>query len=168
MHEAVRTMLERYAIETSDQALAALREILQEVALLGLWRSKFFERAAFYGGTALRVLHGLPRYSEELDFSLLAPDAEFSLGAYGDSLRREIAGFGFEVDFVYRREMRVGAIDSAFLKANTLQQLLVIRADRPVTTGIHPGQLLRIKLEVDTDPPAGFQVESRRPGSPRC
>ena len=70
MHEAIRTMLDRYDCRSRDDYVHALREILQEVALLGLWRSKFFEHAAFYGGTALRVLHGLDRYSEDLDFSL--------------------------------------------------------------------------------------------------
>jgi hypothetical protein len=72
MHEAIRTMLDRYACQTRDDYANALREILQELALLGLWRGKFFEHAAFYGGTALRVLYGLDRYSADLDFSLLA------------------------------------------------------------------------------------------------
>lgn len=81
MHDAVRSMLDRYTCRTRDDYINALRGILQEIALLGLWRSKFFEHAAFYGGTALRVLHGLDRYSEDLDFSLLEPDESFSLGA---------------------------------------------------------------------------------------
>ena len=79
MHDAIRTMLDRYNCLTRDDYTNALREILQEVALLGLWRSKFFEYAACYGGTALRVLYGLDRYSEDLDFSLLKPDPSFSL-----------------------------------------------------------------------------------------
>ena len=83
MHDAIRSMLSRYDLVTTDDHLSALREILQEVALLGLWRVKFFEHAAFYGGTALRILYGLDRYSEDLDFSPLTPAADFSLGAYG-------------------------------------------------------------------------------------
>ena len=70
MHEAIRSMLDRYDCLSRDDYVNALREILQDLALLGLWRSKFFEHAAFYGGTALRLLHGLDRYSEDLDFSL--------------------------------------------------------------------------------------------------
>ena len=71
MSEAIQHMLDRYRVQTRDEYLDALREILQQVALLGLWRGKFFEHAAFYGGTALRILYGLDRYSEDLDFSLL-------------------------------------------------------------------------------------------------
>ena len=129
MHEAIRPMLDRYAPETRDDYVNALREILQELALLGLWRSKFFEHAAFYGGTALRVLYGLDRYSEDIDFSLLAPDPGFSLGQYGESLLREIGSFGFSVEFEHREPTGQTAIESAFLKAHTLKQLLVIEAD---------------------------------------
>jgi hypothetical protein len=161
MHEAVRSMMDRYECRTSDDYTNALREILQETALLGLWRAKFFERAAFYGGTALRVLHGLDRYSEDLDFSLLAPDAGFSLGVFGEALKREIGAFGFQVEFRQRRAPRAGAIESAFLKANTLTELLTIDVEPGAIKGLHPGSTLTIKLEVDTDPPGGFLVESR-------
>ena len=113
MHEAIRTMLDRYACQTRDEYANALREILQELALLGLWRGKFFEQAAFYGGTALRVLYGLDRYSENLDFSLLASDPKFSLGPYGEALLREIGSFGFRVEFQQREKSRQTAIDLA-------------------------------------------------------
>jgi predicted nucleotidyltransferase component of viral defense system len=126
--------------------------------LLGLWRGKFFEHAAFYGGTALRVLYGLDRYSEDLDFSLLQPSKAFSLDAYGQTLRREIASFGFEVSFEVRQKTADSAIESAFLKANTAEQLIVIQA---TPTALHRHQTLKIKLEIDTDPPAGFETESR-------
>ena len=161
MHDAVRTMLDRYPLQTGDDCVNALREILQELALLGLWRSKFFEHAAFYGGTALRVLHGLDRFSEDIDFSLLAPDPGFSLGQYGESLAREIGSFGFRVEFEQREPTRRTAIESAFLKADTLEQLLVIEADPGLLAGLHPRPALRIKLEVDTDPPGGFETGSR-------
>ena len=87
MNQAVMEMLDRYQCRTEADYVNALREIMQEIALLGLWRSKFFERAAFYGGTALRVIYGLDRCSEDLDFSLLLPDAEFRLKNYGDALK---------------------------------------------------------------------------------
>ena len=161
MHEAIRSMLNRYAPQTRDDYVNALREILQELALLGLWRSKFFEHAAFYGGTALRVLYGLDRYSEDIDFSLLAPDPGFSLGQYGESLLREIGSFGFRVEFEHREQTRQTAIESAFLKAHTLKQLLIIEADAERFPDLHPGSVLRIKLEVDIDPPGGFETESR-------
>jgi predicted nucleotidyltransferase component of viral defense system len=161
MHEAIRSMLDRYDCRSRDDYIHALREILQELSLLGLWRSRFFEHAAFYGGTALRVLHGLDRYSEDLDFSLLRPNASFSLGAYGEALRREIAGFGFHVEFESHRKSRPSAIESAFLKTTTYQQLIVIEATQELLSDLHPAKALKIRLEVDTDPPAGFQTESR-------
>ena len=158
MNDAIQQMMERYACKTQDDHINALREILQQIALLGLWRGKFFEHAAFYGGTALRVLYGLDRYSEDLDFSLLQPSKAFSLDAYGQTLRREIASFGFEVSFEVRQKTADSAIESAFLKANTSEQLIVIQAS---PTALHHNQTLKIKLEIDTDPPAGFETESR-------
>ncbi|MBU0719111.1 MAG: nucleotidyl transferase AbiEii/AbiGii toxin family protein [Planctomycetes bacterium] len=161
MHDAIRSMLERYKCRSRDETINALREILQNLALLGLWRSKFFEHAAFYGGTALRVLHGLDRYSEDLDFSLLRPTPDFSLEGYGAALRREIGSFGFEVEFERRKKSRATAIESAFLKTNTLRELIRIEASEALLRGVHPGAQLKINLEVDIDPPDGFATEIR-------
>jgi hypothetical protein len=161
MNDAIRKMLERFPGTTYDDQRNALRELLQQIALLGLWRSKFFEHAAFYGGTALRVLHGLDRYSEDLDFSLLQPQATFSLEPYGDALARELSSFGFEVSFETRNRDRGSAIASAFLKADTLRKMIIIRPGTGLSHSPRPSEVLKIKLEVDTDPPGGFAVESR-------
>jgi predicted nucleotidyltransferase component of viral defense system len=161
MHEAIRSMLDRYECMSRDDYVNALREILQDLALLGLWRSKFFEHTAFYGGTALRLLHGLDRYSEDLDFSLLKSDVSFLLGSYGEALRREISSFGFHVTFESRPKRPASAIESAFLKANTYRQLIVIETGRELLRDLHPGKNLKIRLEVDTDPPAGFETETQ-------
>lgn len=163
MNDAIKTMLEAYNCRTRDDYENAAREIIQEVALLGLWRSKFFEHAAFYGGTALRVLYGLDRYSEDLDFSLLTPNPDFRLGAYGNSLQREIRSFGFHVSFEQptRPPGRRTAIESAFLKTNTLRELMVIEADPGILKGLHPDKQLKVKVEIDTDPPPGFQTENQ-------
>jgi predicted nucleotidyltransferase component of viral defense system len=160
MHDAIRSMMDRYDLQTRDDYINALREILQEIALLGLWRSKFFEHAAFYGGTALRVVYGLDRYSEDLDFSLLKPDDSFSLGTYAESLQHEIKSFGFQVDFEQRRTSHQSPIESAFLKTNTYKQMIVIEAAEELLRDLHPSKNLKIKLEVDTDPPPGFETES--------
>jgi predicted nucleotidyltransferase component of viral defense system len=154
-------MLNRYDCQTRDDYVNALREILQELALLGLWRSKFFEQAAFYGGTALRVLYGLDRYSEDLDFSLLRSNTTFSLGAFGDAVLREIRSFGFEVEFQSSEKSPRTRIESAFLRANTYRQLLVIDTSDDLLRGFPAGKTLKIKLEVDIDPPGGFATESR-------
>ena len=159
MHDAIRSMLSRYNLVTEDDHVNALREILQEVALLGLWRIKFFEHAALYGGTALRVLFGLDRYSEDLDFSLLEPREDFSLRIYGEALKREVESSGFEVNIDHRE--KASQIDSAFLKADTLRRLLMIGTGEKAVRHIHPRQILKIKIEIDTDPPGGFETESR-------
>jgi predicted nucleotidyltransferase component of viral defense system len=161
VNEAVAQLLSRYGPVTTQDYRQALREILQDVALLGLWRSNFFERAAFYGGTALRILHGLDRFSEDLDFSLLASDRSFDLSRYTASLEREVRAFGFDVTCEVKKTAETRAVRSAFLKADTVQELLTIEARPEVIAGVPKGQLIRIKLEVDTDPPPGFETEVR-------
>lgn len=162
MNDAVRQMLARYELSTNDDHLRALREILQELALLGLWRSHFFEHAACYGGTALRVLHGLNRFSEDLDFSLLVPQDGFAMDRFTNALETELLAFGFEVT-VETKGGRPGAsaIRSAFLKADTLKQLIEIRAPETLTRAVPRGARIRIRLEIDTDPPPGFATETR-------
>lgn len=161
MQSAVAQMLARYDCRSSDDYVRALREILQEIALLGLWRSKFFEKAAFYGGTSLRILYGLDRFSEDLDFSLLEPLPDFDLSGYSTALEKELKAFGFDVRVEQKSKSVTTAVQSAFLKADTVNQLLVIQAGADIARQIPPGQVIRIKLEVDTDPPGGFATESR-------
>ncbi len=161
MHEAIARMLEKYDLRTLEDYSRAIREILQELALLGLWRSKFFEKAAFYGGTALRILYGLDRFSEDLDFSLLRPDIEFDLSKYNSALKKELEAFGFDVEVGKVGKAIESPIQSAFLKTETRNQLIVIRADQEIVKQIPRGQVIKIKLEVDTDPPPGFSTHTR-------
>ncbi|MDD5089605.1 MAG: nucleotidyl transferase AbiEii/AbiGii toxin family protein [Candidatus Wallbacteria bacterium] len=159
MHEAVRQMLSVYQCDSVDQYLRAAREIMQEIALLGLWRARFFERAAFYGGTSLRILHGLDRFSEDLDFSLLEPDTGFDVTSYLGFLKQEMESFGFNVE-ISAKEKNL-PVQSAFLKAGTRELLLNISTDENIADSIHSGSIVRLKLEVDTDPPSGFSTETR-------
>ena len=161
MNKAIGMMMERYRCQSLEDHLQALREILQEIALLGLWRGKFFDKAAFYGGTALRILYGLDRFSEDLDFSLLTPMKGFDLSKYVSPLTKELAAFGFDVQVEQRQKVLESAIASAFLKADTFNQLLVIEAAEEIVKHVHRGQVLKIKLEIDTDPPSGFETQTR-------
>jgi hypothetical protein len=161
MHEAVTRMLAKYEPKSVDDSVRALREIIQEVALLGLWRAKFFEHAAFYGGTALRILYGLDRFSEDLDFSLLTPSPDFNLARYTASLEEELQAFGFNVRVEMVDKAVESAVQSAFLKANTRNELLVIEAGEELTGQVAAGQVLKVKIEVDTDPPPGFSTQTR-------
>ncbi len=152
--------LNSYAPQNQSQTEQALREIMQEIALAGLQRGGFFAKAAFYGGTALRILHGLPRFSEDLDFSLLAPDPQFELGGYLEAVVEEFNALGVKVTLEEKRKLRKSAIDSAFLKADTTWKELVIQDILPQQRVRFSGQL-KIKLEVDTDPPLGFETEEK-------
>lgn len=154
-------MLAGYERRRVEDDVRALREILQEIALLGLWRSRFFEKAAFYGGTALRILYGLDRFSEDLDFSLVKPAAEFDLSRYCNAVEKEIDAFGFEAAVTGKAKSVRSTIQSAFLKADTLKLLLVINTTESLTASIPRGQVLKIKIEVDTDPPPDFDTETR-------
>ena len=159
IHPAIAKMLEKYDLSTADKTYEALREILQEMILLGLSRAGFFDHALFYGGTALRILHGLDRFSEDLDFSLLAPDEHFDLSVYEDAVIESLHSFGFEVTIQIKNVK--GNIRSAFLKGNTSQHLLNIAAPEDIVKTFGQGRLVKIKLEVDTQPPLDFESEKK-------
>lgn len=161
MSEAVKKILSAYDLSTSSSTTDALREIIQEIALLGLSRSPFFSRAAFYGGTSLRIFHGLDRYSEDMDFSLLQEDADFDIAAFEKYIINELNAFGLDVAFEKKKKRVETRIESAFLKANTRTQFLVIEEVHAFSEKIPRGQTIRIKIEIDTDPPPGFETEIR-------
>jgi predicted nucleotidyltransferase component of viral defense system len=152
--EKIEKMLEGYELNTVHDHENALKEIIQEIALLGLWRSRFYEKAAFYGGSALRILHRLDRFSEELDFSLIEPEKEFDITKYLSAVQSELEFWGFETVAQKKNER---AVDSAFIKANTLIHLLKIRGNLKT----HKNAVMKIKLEVDRDPAVGFTSETK-------
>lgn len=159
MHSAVQDMLRRYPLNTPDQQRYALKEVIQEIVLLGLSRSGFFHKGAFYGGTALRIFHGLDRFSEDLDLTLLEKDSSFDLSDFLPAVRDELGAYGFIMEADRKQKSIDTAIQSAFIKGDTLLHLLKIEPVSPEITGIQPGEQVRIKLEVDTGPPAGATVD---------
>jgi predicted nucleotidyltransferase component of viral defense system len=159
-HPALIKMLEKYNLADTNANFEALREILQEIVLLGLYDAGFFKYAAFYGGTALRILHHLPRFSEDLDFSLLESNVNFNLKSYEEAIISTLKAFGFEVNIELKEKSSGSAIASAFVKGNTIQHLININAPKDVTEKIHKDQVIKIKLEVDTNPPLGFETEN--------
>jgi len=158
-HPAIAKMLEKYDLSTADKTYEALREILQEIVLLGLSRAGFFAHALFYGGTALRILHGLDRFSEDLDFSLIEADENFDLSVYEDVVIEALQSFGFEVTIQLKSSD--STIKSAFLKGNTSQHLLNIEAPADIVKAFGQGKLVKIKFEVDTQPPLDFENEKK-------
>jgi predicted nucleotidyltransferase component of viral defense system len=136
MNSVVYQMLEKYQLNSARDAENALKEIIQEITLLGLHRAKFFEKAAFYGGTALRTLYSLTRFSEDLDFTLFKPEREFSLTPYFSAVTKEI-------------------------KANTKVHLIKVAPLKSFASNIQANARLKIKFEVDIDPAQKFEVETK-------
>lgn len=151
-------MMAKYDLTTSQSSYEALREILQEIVLLGLYDAGFFRHGAFYGGTALRILHSLPRFSEDLGFSLLEKDESFDIEPFKEAIIFTLKSFGFEVDMEIKEKN--SQIASAFIKGNTIKQLLNINVPKEITDKIHKNQTVKIRLEVDTNPPLEFQTEN--------
>jgi predicted nucleotidyltransferase component of viral defense system len=159
MHSAVEIMLEKYHCTTPEEYQNALREIIQEIALLGLYRAGFFEQAAFYGGTALRIFYRLRRFSEDLDFSLLSPNPDFEIQYFCNFIQDELSAFGFDAKVAKKQKSMNSNIKSAFIKAGTLIHLLKIAAIKPPVAGISNQDRFKIKLEVDINPPSGASYE---------
>lgn len=159
----IEQMLNKYAIQSEDELLNALKEVFQEITLLGLYRGGFFEKAAFYGGTALRILYGLNRFSEDLDFTLLEKNPDFAIEKYFLHVKDEFEALGISITLSKKTKVSSSTIESAFLKNDTSIHTLNIQANNldTILNGIHSGKRLKIKFEVDTNPPLKFQTESK-------
>ncbi len=150
--EIIQQRLLDYQCQTVLDQENALKEIAQEIALMALSRSGFFKVAAFQGGTCLRILYGLERFSEDLDFALLQPDKNFDWDKYIKSMREEFNAYGYSLEVTNRSKLSK-AVRTAFIKSDSQGGLLLLKdnqTNRPK---------LQIKLEVDTNPPLGAQEE---------
>ncbi len=156
----IKDWIAGYQPKNEEETLSALREIMQEVVLAALSRTDFFKTAAFYGGTALRIFYGLDRYSEDLDFSLLERDENFSLEPYFHSMQNEFESLGLQVSLRQKIKTHKTAIESAFLKTETLWEELVLE-DIVEQIGIRSNKNVKIKIEVDRNPPTGFDTEEK-------
>lgn len=156
----IKEWLDSYQIKTEEELLDAFREIMQEIVLSGLSRTDFFKQAAFYGGTALRIFYGLDRYSEDLDFSLLQKNPVFSLNPYLPAIKKEFESLGMIIDIHEKKKKVATSVESAFLKSETIWKELVLE-DIIKQTGIKTNKRIKIKIEIDTQPPLGFDTEEK-------
>ena len=159
MNKALEDMLRPYAAVTPLDWTHAIREVVQEIALLGLWRSGFFEEAAFYGGTALRIFHGLNRFSEDLDFSLREEGGAIRLESALASIKTELAAWGLSFEAEAKSSGNRTGIESAFLKGNTRINLLNVGVPEELNRHFPHNQKITIKLELDTTPPPFASTE---------
>jgi len=149
MIDLIKERLRRYAAVNPLEEENAVKEILQEIALYALWRGDFFNVALFQGGTSLRILHGLPRFSEDLDFLLRAPDPKFDWSPYLSALTQVAAEFGVKLEAQPPARMDK-AIHAALLKNDSIANQLDLSF-----AGQGPRKTIRIKLEIDVNPPLG-------------
>ena len=161
MNSILNEMLKKYETNGISDKKSAIKEIMQEIVLCGLSRAGFFQKTAFYGGTALRILYGLDRFSEDLEFSLMETDDSFELSDYFPTLKKEIAAYGLNVEISEKQKSKESAIRSAFLKGNTKEHMLLFYASDQVTSGIAGDEKIKIKFEVDTNPLIGATFEHK-------
>lgn len=148
-NEIYKQMLSVYELSTEQQKRNATFEVNQQIVLAGLYNGGFFNEAAFYGGTCLRIFHGLKRFSQDLDFSLLNPNPEFDFTQYFQPIIDQFTLVGREVEIKKKEKKNFGKVESAFLKDNTDVYDLSFQTEKSV----------KIKIEVDTQPPLKFKTE---------
>ena len=146
MNDIFQNMLSAYDLSTGQAVRNATFEVNQQVILAGLYHGGFFDKAAFYGGTCLRIFHGLQRFSEDIDFSLLCPDPEFDFTQYFQPIIDEFASIGRTVDIKKKDKKNFGKVESAFLKDNTDVYDVSFQTEKSI----------KIKIEVDTNPHCYF------------
>lgn len=151
MNTIYNTMLAAYPQSTPNERHNAQIEVAQQIVLAGLARSDFFAQAAFYGGTCLRIFHGLPRFSEDMDFSLLQNNKDFDWTKYFHYIEQEFLSLGRLVVITKKDKRTFGKVESAFLKDNTEVYNLQFQTEKSI----------KIKIEVDTCPPLDFQTEQK-------
>lgn len=160
MNTVLQQMMQRYSTNNSYEQKNAMKEVMQEIVLYGLSKAGFFQNAAFYGGTALRLFYGLDRFSEDLDFSLMMKQPDFDLSTYFPILRSTIESFGLHIELQIKEKQQDSNIKSAFLKGDTIEQFLLFYP-KVELKGIHKDEKIKIKFEVDVNPPAMAKFETR-------
>lgn len=158
MNSVLKNMLDKYEIKNSIDETNAMKEIIQEIVICGLSRGGFFNEAAFYGGTALRIFYGLNRFSEDLDFALLKPNKDFDLSKYFPYIEKEVQAYGLNLSITEKEKTKDSNIMSAFLKGDTKEHILMFFPNENMqsTTSL---KNIKIKFEVDINPPSGAKYD---------
>ncbi len=159
MNNILQKMLEKYEINNEQDEINAMKEIIQEIVLSGLSRGRFFDEVAFYGGTALRIFYGLDRFSEDLDFALIKPNTNFDLSKYFVFIENEVKSYGLNLVVNKKEKEKDSNITSAFLKGDTMEHVMLFFTDNNHQTNNKLLKDIKIKFEVDINPPAGANYE---------
>lgn len=148
MNTLIQQMLQKYDPKNNEEKRNAIKEIMQEIVLCGLSKAGFFDVDAFYGGTALRIFYDLDRFSENLDFALLTKNPNFNLSTYFPILESTIQSFGLSVSLEIKQKAKESAIQSAFLKGDTIEHFLLFYPNDTIQ-GINKNEKIKVKFEVD-------------------
>ena len=168
MNNVIEQMLSKYEIKNINDEINALKEIIQEIVLSGLSRGGFFNEAAFYGGTALRIFYNLDRFSEDLDFALITPNKKFDLSKYFIYIEKELKAYGLNLEINSKQKSQETNISSAFVKGDTLEHILKFFPNEENHVYNNILKNIKIKFEVDINPPVGatYQEEYKLLPSP--
>ncbi len=168
MEKMIEQMLKGYELKTVYDQKNAMKEVMQEIVLCGLSRAGFFNKAAFYGGTALRIFYGLDRFSEDLDFSLMDIQDDFEIKSFFPTLEKEVLSYGLNVKIDEKEKTTDAHIQSAFLKGNTKEHLLMFYSDNQTFESVPKNEIVKIKFEIDVNPPkyATFERKYRLQPTP--
>lgn len=159
MNNIITQMLAKYEIKNVDDEINALKEIIQEIVLSGLSRGNFFDVAAFYGGTALRIFHHLDRFSEDLDFALIEANSDFQLSSYFPYIERELKAYGLNLEVSTKKKINESNITSAVVRGGTLEHILKFFPNRENNQYNYLLKKIKIKFKVDINPPSGANYE---------
>lgn len=159
MNNIIKQMLSHYEIHNINDEINALKEIIQELVLSGLSRGGFFDEAAFYGETALRIFYKLDRFSEDLDFALVKPNKNFDLSKYFVYIEKEIKSYGLNLEISTKQKINDSNITSSFLKGDTIENILKFFPNEENHEYDHILKKIKIKFEIDINPPLGATYE---------
>ncbi|MCQ2409307.1 MAG: nucleotidyl transferase AbiEii/AbiGii toxin family protein [Clostridia bacterium] len=160
MNKALEMMLAKYKPENNTDKENAIKEIVQEIILSGLSKGDFFKRAAFYGGTCLRIFHNLDRFSEDLDFAL-TDNEDFDFTEYFPFIENELKTYGIGMEISNKMKDEESAVKSAFVKGNTIMLMMWFFPNDSVSGNLAGNQRIKIKFEIDTDNPEGGRTETK-------
>ena len=144
-------MVAEFRPQNQTEKNNAQHEVMQRIALTGLYRGGFFEHAAFYGGTCLRIFHNLRRFSEDMDFTLTEKNPHIHLEDYFPQIIESFKLTGREVTIKKKDKKTFGKVESAFLKDNTDAFDIAFQTEKTI----------KVKIELDTNPPLGFDTEQK-------
>ena len=157
----IEEIIKSYNPKTIEETKAIIKELLQQIVLIGLSRSGFFNYASFYGGTALRIFYGLNRYSEDLDFTLNKEDLNFSIEPFVNKIIEVAHSYGFDIEIQTKIKNIKTPIENAFAKLNTYQTFINLKINDRLVNLLHKDELIKVKFEIDCNPSLGFNVENK-------